>query len=96
MTWYAVSNVDSVTGTDRTKAQGNKNVNIIYIAILILAAFIAIWIFVVVPAEKRHHERKLKMIKKKIAEREVVRQDAGSDELAQRADESGRKQEHGK
>lgn len=48
--------------------------NIIYIAILILAAFIAIWIFVVVPAEKRHHERKLEMIKKKIADREVVSQ----------------------
>lgn len=54
--------------------------NIIYIAILILAAFIAIWIFVVVPAEKRHHERKLEMIKKKIADRQVVSQ---SSETAQ-------------
>lgn len=52
--------------------------NLIYIAILILAAFIAIWIFVVVPAEKRHHERKLEMIKKKIADREVGSTDAGA------------------
>lgn len=69
--------------------------NIIYTAVLILAAFIAIWFFVVVPAEKRHHERKLEMIKKKIADREVVRQDAGSSGHEQQSDKSDRKQEHG-
>lgn len=69
--------------------------NLIYTAILILAAFIAIWIFVVVPAEKRHHERKLEMLKKKIADREVVRQDAGSPGRKKQNDDSDRKQEHG-
>lgn len=68
--------------------------NIIYTAILILAAFIAIWIFVVVPAEKRHHERKLEMIKKKIADREAVRQDMGSPGNKQQSDASDKKQEH--
>ena len=69
--------------------------NIIYTAILILAAFIAIWIFVVVPAEKRHHERKLDVIKKKIADREVGRQDAGSAGNEQQSSKSHEKQDPG-
>jgi len=70
-------------------------VNMIYTAVLILAAFIAIWIFVVVPAEKRHHKRKLEIIKKKLADREGVRQDAGSPLHDQQSDESGENREHG-
>ncbi len=95
MTWYAASNGDSVAETDRTRTQGNKKVNIVYTTILILAAFIAIWIFVVVPVEKRHHERKLEMLKKKIADREVVRRDAGSPGHEQQSDGSDKKREHG-
>jgi flagellar biosynthesis/type III secretory pathway M-ring protein FliF/YscJ len=64
-------------------------VNLIYTAILILAAFIAIWIFVVVPAEKRHHDRKLEMIKKKISDREVVSGDSDSPGGEPQAEESG-------
>ena len=45
-------------------------------AILILAVFIAIWIFVVVPAEKRHHERKLESLRARIEKR----QDRSDDE----------------
>lgn len=52
--------------------------NIVYIAILILAAFVAIWLFVVVPAEKRHHERKLEIIRKKIADREGDSHNSGA------------------
>jgi cell division protein FtsL len=44
---------------------------IIYLAILALAVFVAIWIFVVVPAEKKHHERKLEIIRKRIEKRET-------------------------
>ena len=39
-------------------------------AILILAVFIAIWIFVVIPAEKRHHERKLESLRTRIEKRQ--------------------------
>lgn len=49
--------------------------NIIYISVLILAAFVAIWFLFVVPAEKRHHERKLEMLEKKIAERNASSND---------------------
>jgi len=40
-----------------------------------LAAFVAIWVIFVVPAERRHHERKMVLVRKKIerhAERSAV------------------------
>lgn len=45
--------------------------HLFYWAILGLAAFIAIWFLFVVPAERRHHERKLEMIRKRIEKRQV-------------------------
>jgi hypothetical protein len=50
--------------------------NFIYIAIMALGAFVAIWMFFVVPAERRHHERKLEALKKKIEKRESAKQQA--------------------
>ena len=44
-------------------------------AILILAVFIAIWIFIVIPAEKRHHERKLESLRNRIEKRQGQSQD---------------------
>ena len=44
------------------------------IAIIALVAFVAVWVFVVVPAERRHHERKLAALQKRIEKREA-RQD---------------------
>ena len=41
----------------------------IYIAIFVLGAFVAIWMFIVVPAERRHHERKMELVRKKIEQR---------------------------
>jgi predicted MFS family arabinose efflux permease len=52
--------------------------NLMTWAILVLAAFVAIWIFVVVPAEKRHHERKLDSLRQRIEKRESSR--VGSDD----------------
>jgi hypothetical protein len=43
---------------------------LIYTAMIALAAFIAIWFFIVVPAERRHHERKLESLRKRIEKRE--------------------------
>ena len=49
-----------------------------------LAAFIAIWFFIVAPAERKHHERKLEAVRKRIEKREAAEQedkyaDPGSD-----------------
>jgi hypothetical protein len=38
-------------------------------AIIGLVAFVAIWMFFVVPAERRHHERKMELVRKKIERR---------------------------
>ena len=54
--------------------------NLITWAILVLAAFVAIWIFVVVPAEKRHHERKLASLRDRIEKRESGRADDKRDD----------------
>jgi uncharacterized membrane protein (DUF106 family) len=44
----------------------------IYLTILVLAVFIAVWIFFVVPAERRHHERKLESVRKRIEQRQAA------------------------
>jgi hypothetical protein len=40
-------------------------------AIIVLGAFVAIWIIFVVPAERRHHERKLELVRKRIEQRKA-------------------------
>lgn len=42
-----------------------------YWAIIGLGAFVAIWMLFVVPAERRHHERKLEIIQKKLEKRQA-------------------------
>lgn len=54
--------------------------NLMTWAILVLAAFIAVWIFIVVPAEKRHHERKLAALRERIEKRESGRTGEQNDE----------------
>jgi len=44
-------------------------VNYVYIAIVVLGAFVAIWMIFVIPAERRHHERKMELVRKKIEQR---------------------------
>ncbi len=44
--------------------------DMIYWAIIALVAFVAIWMFFVAPAERRHHERKLEMLQKRIDNRQ--------------------------
>ena len=39
---------------------------IISLALLVLLAFLAVWFLIVVPAERRHHERKLAMVKNEL------------------------------
>ena len=44
--------------------------NMMYWAIFALVAFVAIWMLLVAPAERRHHARKLEMLQKRIDARE--------------------------
>lgn len=48
---------------------------LIYIAMLALGAFVAIWMFFVVPAERKHHDRKLEALRKKIEKRETSKEE---------------------
>ncbi len=50
------------------------------LSIAVLAAFIAVWVFVVAPAERRHHERKLEMVRKRIEQRESTDVSSGKPE----------------
>ena len=45
--------------------------DMIYWAILGLGAFIAIWFLFVIPSERRHHERKLEMLQRRIDKRQA-------------------------
>jgi len=61
-------------------------VTLILTSIVILVAFVAVWLLVVVPAERRHHERKLEMVRKRIAQREATRtaeEESGDNESVQ-------------
>ena len=45
--------------------------DLMYWAMIVLGAFVAIWMLFVVPAERRHHERKLELLQKKIEQRQA-------------------------
>lgn len=53
---------------------------LVALALLALIAFVVVWIFVVAPAERRHHERKLAAIQKRIEKRESARQEGEPDQ----------------
>ncbi len=45
--------------------------DLIYWAMIVLGVFVAIWMLFVAPAERRHHERKLELLQKKIEQRQA-------------------------
>ncbi len=61
--------------------------NLIYWAIIGLGAFVAIWIFFVAPAERRHHERKLELVQKRIEERQARKDQDNSVSLPEQNDD---------
>ena len=63
--------------------------NIMYWAIIGLGAFIAIWMLFVVPAERRHHERKLKMIQRKIENRQTQTDQVNNELSAEQNNDKG-------
>ena len=56
--------------------------NYITMAIFGLGAFVAIWLILVIPAENRHHARKMELVRKKLqrhAEQSAVVDDESDD-----------------
>ncbi len=51
--------------------------DLIYWAIIGIGLFVAVWFLFVVPAERRHHERKLEMIRKKLEKRQAQADENG-------------------
>ncbi len=47
--------------------------SLIYYAIIALGLFVGIWMFFVVPSEKRHHERKLKSVRDRLEKRNAAK-----------------------
>ena len=56
--------------------------NLMYWTIIGLGAFVAIWMLFVAPAERRHHERKLQMLQKKIEQRRAQKGQENNDSSA--------------
>ena len=56
--------------------------NLMYWTIIGLGAFVAIWMLFVAPAERRHHERKLQMLQKKIEQRQAQKGQENNDSSA--------------
>ncbi len=48
-----------------------NQMDLMYWAMIVLGAFVAIWMLFVAPAERRHHERKLELLQKKIEQRQA-------------------------
>jgi len=61
--------------------------NLIYWAIIGLGAFVAIWMLFVVPAERRHHERKLEIVQKRINERQAQKDQDGGESSSEQNDD---------
>jgi len=53
--------------------------NLMYWAIIGLGAFVAIWMLFVAPAERRHHERKLELLQRKIEQRQATKDQENND-----------------
>ena len=51
-------------------------------AVIILAALGAIWYFFIIPAEKRDHQRRIELVKRKLERHEASKQ-SGNSELEQ-------------
>ncbi len=56
--------------------------DLMYWAMIVLGAFVAIWMLFVAPAERRHHERKLELLQKKIEQRQASSSRENNDALA--------------
>ncbi len=56
--------------------------DLMYLAIIGLGAFVVIWMLFVAPAERRHHERKLELLQRKIEKLEAQKEQENNDSSA--------------
>ena len=56
--------------------------DLMYWAIIGLGAFVVIWMLFVAPAERRHHERKLELLQRKIEKLEAQKEQENNDSSA--------------
>jgi len=56
--------------------------DLMYWAIIGLGAFVVIWMLFVAPAERRHHERKLEVLQRKIEKLEAQKEQENNDSSA--------------
>ena len=61
--------------------------DMIYWALLGLGVFIAVWFLFVVPSERRHHERKLEMLQRRIDKRQAQTDRNESESSTDQSDE---------
>lgn len=64
--------------------------NMIYWAFIGLGLFLAVWTFIVIPSERRHHERKLEIIRRQIEKRQSLANDNGDVTSGNVDDDNGR------
>ena len=56
--------------------------DLMYWAIIGLGAFVVIWMLFVAPAERRHHERKLELLQRKIEKLKAQKEQENNDSSA--------------
>lgn len=56
--------------------------DLMYWAIIGLGAFVVIWMLFIAPAERRHHERKLELLQRKIEKLEAQKEQENNDSSA--------------
>jgi len=64
--------------TPTQQAKTTMDNNTMYIAIAVIVAFIAVWFAFIAPAERRHNERKLEIVRKRIEKRNAAAAEQGS------------------
>ena len=47
----------------------DQTTTFVFISFILICVFVVIWIFVVAPSERRHHERKLALVQKRLDRR---------------------------
>jgi len=55
---------------------------LIYGFLIAMGLFVVVWFALVVPSERRDHERKLALVRKRLAERERLRQQTSGQDSA--------------
>lgn len=48
----------------------DQTTTFVFISFILIVIFVVIWVFVVAPSERRHHERKLEIVQKRLSRRQ--------------------------